>query len=351
MSNESHTTQFGGGQFNTLADNGTSIDRKQVVLLSGKGSDLKDQRSLKGRAKRKLITQKMMLSLIDIAGSKGLASQQKSYWNTYYCQNKLLTSDGRFYGKYCKNRYCTLCCSIRKADIVNRYLPVIKLWPKPYFVTLTVKAIPLRTLHKVMQKMIQGIRRIIQKYRKRSQRNRGKKLLGIRSLECNFNPLKKTYNPHFHLIVSDEQTADILIREWLCLWKSKWTNRQAQHKIKVFNNQTALLETVKYGSKIFTEADLRNKVNLKGSPRIYAAALSNIFDSMRGLRIFERFGFNLPNQPANQPTLHVAKEFDQWQYDSIQFDWLNAGGKKLSDYTPLHALMELLDHAIDHQSE
>src|SRR5689334_21580403 len=119
MSKRTNSALLSQGQFNTLAENGTSSERKQLVLLSGRGSDLNDQKSLKGRAKRKLITQKMMLALIDLADSKGLTTQQKSYWNTYHCQNKLFTSDGRFYGKYCKNRYCTLCCSIRKAHIVN----------------------------------------------------------------------------------------------------------------------------------------------------------------------------------------------------------------------------------------
>ncbi len=34
---------------------------------------------------------------------------------------------------------------------------------------------------------------------------------------------------------------------------------------------------------------------------IYAAALDNIFKAMKGLRIFERFGFNLPNELVQKP--------------------------------------------------
>ncbi len=41
--------------------------------------------------------------------------------------------------------------------------------------------------------------------------------MGIKSLECNFNPITKKYNPHLHLIVASKEMADILIKEWLTL--------------------------------------------------------------------------------------------------------------------------------------
>ncbi|WNH11258.1 hypothetical protein [Thalassobellus suaedae] len=45
---------------------------------------------MKGRAKRKTITQIMMLKLIEIAQEEGEPELEKSYWNTYYCQQNLL---------------------------------------------------------------------------------------------------------------------------------------------------------------------------------------------------------------------------------------------------------------------
>ena len=67
-----------------------------------------------------------------------------------------------------------------------------------------------------------------------------------------------------------------------------------QDKRQIANLETALIEVVKYGSKIFTEPDLNKKGEGKCDPKIYVAALDNIFNSMQGLRIFERFGFNFP---------------------------------------------------------
>src|SRR6187402_3396986 len=129
------------GQFNTLGESGTNKPGQFAVLITGKGSDLSNSKALKGKAKRKAITQSLMRNLIDIAKDKEDLSAVGSYWNTYYCQNRIIETDGRSYGRYCKNRFCTLCCSIRKAELVNKYLPIIKTWDKAYFVTLTVKSV------------------------------------------------------------------------------------------------------------------------------------------------------------------------------------------------------------------
>jgi len=55
-------------------------------------------------------------------------------------------------------------------------------------------------------------------------------------------------------------------------------------------------EYPKYGSKIFTEQDLDKKSNGKIPRKIYVRALDNILSAMEGIRIFERFGFNLPRK-------------------------------------------------------
>jgi len=57
---------------------------------------------------------------------------------------------------------------------------------------------------------------------------------------------------------------------------------------------------IKYGSKIFIEPDVNEKP-ATGDAKIYAAGLYNIFDAMKGLRIFERFCFNLPPGSKKAP--------------------------------------------------
>lgn len=353
MTGNRHSANFRRGTFNTLAQNGTSIVSNEVLIVSGNGSDLNKFNALKGRAKRKMITQTMMLNMVDHCDKDGLPERRKSYWNTYYCQSRVYTVNGRLHGKYCKNRYCTLCCSIRKADIINRYLPVLQSWEQPYFVTLTVKAVPGRSLNAVMRKMIETFQTITEKYKKQNQRGKGTKLIGIRSLESNFNPEARTYNPHFHCIVANKQMAEILISEWLERARPGKAKSVAQKMEPVFDNTVALIEVIKYGSKIFTEPDIdkksREKEKKKKNSTIYAAALCNIFRSMKGLRIFERFGFNLPRDAKQEAAgSKIVKDFYEWNFHPPSTDWLSADtGNPLSNYIVPMDLIALLENSID----
>ena len=42
---------------------------------------------------------------------------------------------------------------------------------------------------------------------------KGIEFVGIKSLECKFNPINKTYNPRLHIIVANKEMADILVKE------------------------------------------------------------------------------------------------------------------------------------------
>jgi hypothetical protein len=75
------------------------------MLLYGKGSDLSDAKAKRRRVKCKMITQKTMLALIDIAKEKGAKDRVKASWNTYHCQNNIITAIGRMYAPYCKELF------------------------------------------------------------------------------------------------------------------------------------------------------------------------------------------------------------------------------------------------------
>lgn len=343
------------GYIYTLAQTGTEPGGKRAIMLTGTGSDATNLKALKGRAKRKLITQKMMLGLIDVLDQKnemivnGMSEKRKkSFWNTYHCQNKIYTANGKLYGRYCKNRFCTLCCSIRKAAIINSYLPFVQTWKEPYFVTLTVRSVPLYKLKAVIRSVLKGINNIIAKYKKRNQRGKGIKLMGVRSLECNFNARKKTYNPHFHLIVPNREIAKIIINEWLTTSNPGWNLPVAQKMSKIMDNQKALIEVVKYGSKIFTDPDLKKKEKSKGNESIYMAALNNILEAMKGIRIFERFGFNLSQDRNIQPPgALVVKDYKEWEYDINIYDWATTDGNRLTTFQPNAKLLELINEKVN----
>jgi plasmid rolling circle replication initiator protein Rep len=326
---------------------------KDKITVNGNGTDLKNTEALKGRAKRKMITQNLAISLVDVAQKKGEDERVKSFWNTYHCQNRIYSSGERLYGKYCKNRFCTLCCSIRKAYILNKYLPIIQQWEEPYFVTLTMKSVPAKLLKQRIANTLRAFRIIINRYRKQYQRGKAIKLIGIKSLECNFNPQRKTYNPHLHLIVPNKEIADTLVKEWLKLWTVDFTRHYAQCSKKIDNMEKALIEVVKYGSKIFTSSDLNKKAKEQIPQSLYVSALNNILRAMKGRRIFERFGFNLKDMDtATHKKSTQLSEYLEWEFDLKQADWINYDtGQLLSGFIPKPELLNILENGIDNESE
>ena len=167
-------------------------------------------------------------------------------------------------------------------------------------------------------------------------------------LECNFNPVAKTYNPHFHLIVPNKIIADILVKEWLMLWTNKYTYSKAQNVRKVDNLEATLIEIIKYGSKIFTEPDMNKKAKNNVSPFIYISALDNILYSMKGRRIFERFGFNLPKTYPKEKVIKILHEYEEWFFDACVSNWVNSCSNELiSDYTLSNELSNLLTYNIN----
>lgn len=337
------------GVINTLVESRTNKAGQNHIIVNGEGSDLNKKEALKGRAKRKTITQIMMLNLITIAQENGEPELEKSYWNTYYCQQKIFTANGKLYGKYCKNRFCTLCCSIRKAEIINRYYPVMKDWKEPYFLTLTVKSCKAHQLKGYINSMLQTFQKIVEKHRKRYQRGKGLKLVGVKSLECNFNPNKKWYNPHFHIITKEKWMAEVILEEWLSRSKKGYTLKWSQNLQKVKNLESGLIEIIKYGSKIFTEPDLKNRQKETDTARIYLKALDTILMAMKGKRIFDRFGFNLPknNKPKRIPAKLLA-DYKEWNFDMDKADWIATDDNDtLTDHELPSHLKALLTNNVD----
>lgn len=127
---------------NTLAESGTqkNSEKSSIALVSGKGTVILNNPALANRARRKLTTQKIILALIDVAKEKGETERIQAYWNTYHCLNNVIVSNGKMYGRYSKNRFCTICNAIQKAEMINRYYPTISEWPDVHLVTLTVKS-------------------------------------------------------------------------------------------------------------------------------------------------------------------------------------------------------------------
>jgi hypothetical protein len=344
---------FGGRQFNTLAQNGSNQKAvkncKANVTVNGTGTDISKVEVLDQRTKKKIITQKKMLSLIDVATSKKQFDRVQCYWNTFHCQSRLYGVGNILYGKYCKNRFCDVCSAIRKAEIINKYKTTIAKWKEPQLVTLTAKTVYANKLNARISNMQRALRKILDRNKKRHQRGKARKLIGIKSLECNFNPVEKWYNPHFHLIVPDKNTADFIVGEWCKLWTREFVNPDGQDIRKINNLDGALIEVIKYGTKVFTDPLMRKKPPNRTSAFIYISALNNIIWALKGHRIFDRFGFDLPKgRTEKESTTKTLTEPDEWLFDSKMANWYNPETSELiSDYSLPPELTLILTQNID----
>jgi hypothetical protein len=319
-----------------------------MIVLHGKGADLTNPKAVQRRAKCKLITQTIILKLIDVAKEKGAKDRVKAYWNTYHCQNRIITSNGRMHASLCRNRFCTYCSGIKKAEMINKYLPVLQTWKKSCFMTLTVKAVPAYLLAKRVRNIKRAFAKIYTKLKKQGQRGTGIKLMGIKAIECNFNPVAKTYNPHIHLIVPDRKTAELLRKEWLALWTPKFAGSRSQHIRSVKNNEKDLIEVIKYETKVFTEPDGKKSKGKKGSAVIYIKALDNIHAALKGIRLLDRFGFNAPKAEKGKAGSRLTEDYMHWQYDLKSRDWLNEEHEStLTAFTPEAQLETILEMNID----
>ena len=351
MKNSLAATPSWSSSINTLAQNGTRSKTRIISLpgvVHGRGADISNVKQMQRWAEEKFIMSHLVRKLADTAKSRGDFEMSDSYWNCFYCAKRVITGDGRLFTNYCKTRVCAVCNGIRKAEKIHLFLPVVQSWPDPFSMVLTVKSVSAEGLKKRIDEMYSLIRRIVQKYRKRSQRGAKQRLKGIRVFECTYNPTTKEYHPHFHFVVADRLTADILRNEWIAegqeLWGKDAVYQGSQVFTRIENNEEALERIIKYGTKIFTETNPRNKKSKKG---VYIQALDTIISEMKGRRIFDRFGFNLPKQPPQEKQVKCLENYKEWTFVSKDADWLEKDGAlTLSNYVATPETKRFLSDSI-----
>ena len=67
---------------------------------------------------------------------------------------------------------------------------------------------------------------------------------------------------------------------------------------------------------------------------------------MKSLRIFERFGFNLPLKERTTTNVKILSNGIVWEYDVNRFDWYNKNGENLTEFLPSGALVNILENSV-----
>lgn len=308
--------QLGKNTLNRVENDG-EIEGFDVAAATTKD----DKKSLLKRARRKYMTGAYLGALIDASKNNEKSTLHKSYWNSYHCARLLtLRSDGLLSGRYCKNRWCLVCNSIRTAQYINRYQPVLETWEDKHFVTLTIPNVAAEQLPVAMEEIYLVFAKIKDRLKKRFRHGQSPKFVGLRKLECTYNPDRNDYHPHFHFIVKEGKTAGQLKKLWVQEWNkgflaAVWgeASDAAQDMRKA--NDKSTLELFKYFTKVI------QKPNKDGKRLIYADAMDVIFNAVRGRRVFQPFGFKAPKADPENEEVTTDDVFAIMEYTWEGSDW------------------------------
>ncbi|MBI9073393.1 MAG: protein rep [Melioribacteraceae bacterium] len=217
--------------------------------------------------------------------------------------------------RFCGQKTCLVCNSIRLAKFLDRYLPALMAEPFKYHMVLTVKNPGDDDLEEEINRMYKFFN---QSSIKRNERYKelNKKIRFIRSFETTFNVEKHTYHIHFHILLSGDNEEEIkeygalLIDYWLKYFGEK-AHRSAQH----FEPQRkSVVENFKY---LFKLKDV-NKSNMR--------MVFNLLKATDGKRLFTAKNFKKDEVKKNEEEIKsvlgngLEKEFF---YDTRLRNWVD----------------------------
>jgi hypothetical protein len=262
-----------------------------------------------------------------------------SYASTLRCASTLTQDGAEITGKYCRQRWCLVCNRIRTAKLIGAYLPEMATWTDPYFVTLTIPNVEGAQLHNVVRAMLATMPRLARGIR----RTDGLELRAIRKLEVTWNPSRRTYHPHLHLIVDGRATAHALVRRWMAAFPD--ANPAAQD-VRRCVGPGAMKELFKYFTKLLAKGIDGERT--APPPRV----LDTMFKAVRGLRTFQPMGFVAPKLDADDEAMTLdtttaspdpKRERVEWEWAGELADWMDySTGALLSGYEPPETMRELV---------
>ncbi len=291
------------------------------------GGSLDTLAQLGKRARAKYVLQPLLLALIDQAKADPQGGEiHKSYWQSYHCAGVLEQKGRKLEGKYCNQRWCLVCSRIRTAKLINKYLSHFEAMQEPHSVTLTAPTISAEELPNRLKAMAEDFKRIQDVMKKR-----GTPVIGVRKIECAYNPDSDKYHPHFHVLIEGHEEAETVRHEWLK--RNPTASEKAQHVTKA--DSSTLLEIFKYTAKHCS----------KGKRTMNAKALHTIYKALRGIRTFQSVG-------GFGKALDISEEGEEMQLRSKEYSFLKdevrgwiweghdwkSRGEALTGYNPSEAI-------------
>lgn len=305
-------------------DSGTSLDTLEITsdlvpeTLDFTGIGKASEGNLLRRNASKHFSGALMMRLCQLE-----SPLESRYRDTYYCSHQLLVDHTHkaVKAKFCKRRWCVVCNRIRTADLITKYMPTLDSWEDRQFVTLTIKNMAAPEMGKALTKMLTDFVKIKDNLRK----NYNTKLVGVRKLEITYNRAANEYHPHFHLITSENNNAQI-IESWLRLNPAASIAAQDGRPADI----NSCFELFKYFTKLTS--------NSSKDKTITAEAIDTIFQEVIGRRTFQSFGF-IPKKEMTEDELEKsgAVKFiinDYYKWEETVKTWVSPEGELAVNYVP-----------------
>jgi len=285
-----------------------------------------NQISLQKRSGRKAITNAIVSKLLDLH-----SPMHTSYKYAYTCNSAIFQNGDKLTTRYCNQRFCLVCNSIRTGKLINGYASEIQELNNPYFVTLTVRNVKAYKLKSTIESMQKDFVRCKDKLKKR-----GLILKGLRKVEVTYNEKTKEYHPHFHCIIDGCKESFALVGDWI--------QRHPEHASYKgqdirFADKDTPAELFKYFTKMLTK-----------SGQFLAPEMDKVFRAMKGKRVFQPFGGikkRSEDVETNETTVIDWKPeaLENWVYDNAgkHSDWYNANGEPLADASLTDRQVTLID--------
>lgn len=277
---------------------------------------IKSVTSLSKKAVAKYQTNKLVCRLIDLE-----SDLHNYYWQSWHCNNILLQKDNVITGHYCNGRACVVCGRIRTAKMINGYLPVIKTFKHPMFVTLTIPNVSAQELKGSIAQMNRAFALINYNFRYK----KGILIKGLRKIEVEpagdhpgeFH--QNEFNQHFHLIIDGNDVAKKLVNAWLVRFPDAELRGQ---NIRPADNDS-LIELFKYTTKLV--AKKKND----------AVKLDTIFQALFNKRCYQPIGIKKyvsedVDEIQSQEIEDLKHAVDVWTWEQEVSDWVNSSGEGLS---------------------
>jgi plasmid rolling circle replication initiator protein Rep len=297
---------------------------------------LTDEKASK-RAERKLLTQLQVQNLMQLDSPLYNAYERTSTCSGYlFLKKHSVTGETKLTANYCGKRWCSVCSATKTAEMMQNYKESLEALPDLHFVTLTVVSVEASQLKDRIRQMNETFKQI-----RNLMHKRGISFNGFRKTECNFNAEAETFNPHYHLIVSGELQAFMLMNLWL--ERNEGTKFKAQDIKKA--DSDSFMELFKYQFKAVVSAEFNPQ------------AQDTIYRAFNGIRAFQPFG-NVHKCPTNAEHSAELSEYGveadkplqgEWQtvdvfvWNPYYYNWLNDKAQPFRKTTirdKIHAMAE-----------